>query len=226
MSIDVRHVKPPSLTIGNPSSATLEFNLSPFFKREHWDVSDGEYKALLPSMQLASNLLNSGIDFLAGFAPSSRAHDQLQEKRAEDPTYYRLVQERYENDRLQETREELAEVAEFVRWQLNDTMARDKKWFGVTRLVTDDRWGPRPWTDLIDQDIADSDQDLRARGSQRRPLLVGIMKEYVDALTTFRPGTEKHLRASFLAAVTMTHEVAHVVWHVSTSWRFVQIVRC
>ncbi|EKD15386.1 uncharacterized protein L3040_001753 [Drepanopeziza brunnea f. sp. 'multigermtubi'] len=210
---DVRHVKPPSLAIGNPSSSTFKYNLSPFFKREHWDISDGDYKALLPSMQLASNLLNSGFDFLASFAPSNRAHDQLLEKRAEDPTYYRVVQKRYENDQLQETRGELAEVAESVRWQLNETMARDKKWTGVTRLVTDDRWGPRPWTDLVDQDIAESDQDLRARGSQRRPLIVGIMKEYVDALTTFRPGTEEHLRASFLAAVTMTHEVAHVVWH-------------
>lgn len=38
------------------------------------------------------------------------------------------------------------------------------------------------------------------------------MGEYVMALTQLQPGSEDHLRATFLAAITMTHEIGHVVF--------------
>lgn len=39
------------------------------------------------------------------------------------------------------------------------------------------------------------------------------MQEYVDALKKYPSDSEEHLRAAFLAAMTMTHEIGHIVWH-------------
>jgi hypothetical protein len=39
------------------------------------------------------------------------------------------------------------------------------------------------------------------------------MGEYVLALRQFPPDSEAYLRATFLAAITMTHEIGHAVFH-------------
>lgn len=221
--VDTGPVNPPSLTIGSRSRKVVKsyqdendtFPLSPFFFREHWDVSDEDYALLLQSMQLASNLLSVGIPFLAHLVPSNSIHADLEDQRLESKSVYQIPRKPRDKKQELEAKAELHEIAKVVKWQLNDTIATGKKWLGITRLVTEDRWGPRPWTDLIEEDVENSDRDLIDRGFQRRPLLIGIMKEYVDALKHYRNSNDEYLRATFLAGVTMTHEVAHAVWHVS-----------
>ncbi len=178
-------------------------------------MNDEEYDLLLPSMQLASNLLHVGEDFLASLVPSSRLHYELDLSRRNGDNSYQAPYSSVNVNSLHKTREELKEIAKIVKWQLNPTIAKDKKWLGITRLVTEDKWGPRPWTDLDVDAVHSSDQELYDMGAARRPLIVGIMKEYVDALKTLPDDSEARLRATFLAAITMTHEIAHAVWHVS-----------
>lgn len=195
---------------------SFDFKLSPFFDKRRWkDVSEDDYNLLLPSMQLASNLLRAGEDFLTFLVPSNRVHNRLEGKRRDNPNAYVIPPDRFDEAELRETREELKEIAKVVKWQLNDTMAKDKQWLGITRLVTEDKWGPRPWTDLNVDAVDSSDQELVDQGLFRRPLIIGIMKEYVDALKSLPNDSEARLRATFLAAITMAHEIAHAVWHVS-----------
>ncbi|KAH7314192.1 hypothetical protein BKA65DRAFT_117858 [Rhexocercosporidium sp. MPI-PUGE-AT-0058] len=206
-ALNVGPVKPSNL------KATSKFQLHTFFARDSWQsVSDEDYKLLLPSMQLASNLIQVGTPYLCSFVPSRRVHDYLADVRP-SLTMFQVDPEEWTAEDMEETREELLDIADYVEWELNDTMAKDNKWLGITRLVTDDKWGPRPWRDLQREDILRSDNELMGQGAFRRNLKVGIMKEYVTALKKYSKTSEEHLRATFLAAITMTHEIAHVVWH-------------
>ncbi|KAG4435256.1 hypothetical protein IFR05_009252 [Cadophora sp. M221] len=207
-ALNVGPVQPSNL------KATTNFPLHTFFAREYWLlVSHEDYDILLPSMQLASNLLQVGMPYLSSFVPSSRVHDHLISVRPSLTTRLRVDIGDWSIEDMEETRNELHDIADCVEWELNDTMAKDNKWLGVTRAVTDDKWGPRPWRDLQREDIIRSDNELRDQGAIRRNLRVGIMKEYVDALKRYSKTSEEHLRALFLAAITMTHEIGHVVWH-------------
>ncbi|PVH83319.1 hypothetical protein DL98DRAFT_652516 [Cadophora sp. DSE1049] len=194
--------------------ATDDFPLHAFFSRESWSsVSDEDYNILRPSMQFASNLVQVGMPYLCSFVPSSRAHDHLVDERANNKNSYQIDPQPWTEEDFQETRDALLEIANCVEWELNDTIAKDNKWLGITRLVTSEEWGPRPWKDLSRDDIMKSDIELMENGTFRRRLKVGIMQEYVDALKKYSNDSEEHLRATVLAAITMTHEVGHIVWH-------------
>ncbi|CZT03784.1 uncharacterized protein RCO7_07577 [Rhynchosporium graminicola] len=193
---------------------TTSYPLHKFFSPECWEsVSDEDYNLLLPSMQLASNLIQVGLPYLCSFVPPDRVHSSLNGKSRKGPNDYQVDLKDWDKEDQQNTRDELNTIASYVTWELNDTIATDNKWLGVTRLVTDEKWGPRPWKDLLRDDIIRSDKELAARGVDRRRLRVGIMREYVDALKRYSSTSEEHLRATFLAAITMTHEIGHIVWH-------------
>ncbi|PBP15537.1 hypothetical protein BUE80_DR013723 [Diplocarpon rosae] len=199
--------------VQDPAAST---ELGVFFQREYWDVSDDDYSTLKQSMLLASNLLRAGLPFLMNYAPTYRAYDLLRDKQAAihaSAAAYQIDQAGYGSLSEDETLTELRDIAQVIKWQLNHTIAEHQRWVGVTRLVTDDEYGPRPWVDLLVKDVEASDQELKSQGFARRFLIIGIMKEYVDALKKFPQDSQEYLRATFLAAVTMTHEIAHAVWH-------------
>ncbi|KAK6580485.1 hypothetical protein PZA11_006721 [Diplocarpon coronariae] len=214
---DTGPVKAPSLVEANdlndPAAST---ELAAFFQREYWDVSDDDYSTLKQSMLLASNLLRAGLPFLMNYAPTDRAYGRLRAQQAaiqHSVPAYQIDQARDGSLSEDETLAELESIARVTQWQLNATMAEGKGWVGVTRLVADDEYGPRPWLDLLVKDVEASDQELRNQGFARRFLIIGIMKEYADALERFPQESQEYLRATFLAAVTMAHEIAHAVWH-------------
>jgi hypothetical protein len=110
---------------------------------------------------------------------------------------------------LEETSAELDAISENVFWQVNHEMYRTLSWQGITRTVFD---APRPWADIHPEETTKSDIRLKSQGYTRRPLTIGIMGEFVVALRQFPPGSEAHLRAVFMAAITMTREVGHAVF--------------
>ncbi|KAK2629795.1 hypothetical protein QTJ16_000615 [Diplocarpon rosae] len=216
--IDTASVRAPCLVeAGDVQDPAASTELGVFFQREYWDVSDDDYSTLKQSMLLASNLLRAGLPFLMNYAPTYRAYDLLRDKEAAihaSAAAYQIDQAGYGSFSEDETLTELRDIAQVIKWQLNHTIAEHQRWVGVTRLVTDDEYGPRPWVDLLVKDVEASDQELKSQGFARRFLIIGIMKEYVDALKKFPQDSQEYLRATFLAAVTMTHEIAHAVWHV------------
>ncbi|KAH7391498.1 hypothetical protein BKA64DRAFT_106448 [Cadophora sp. MPI-SDFR-AT-0126] len=122
--------------------ATANFPLHAFFNRGSWSsVSDEDYNLIRPSMQLASNLIQVGMPYLCSFVPSSRAHDHLADRRAHIKSSYQIDPQLWTEEDIHETRDELLRIANCVDWELNDTIARDNKWLGITRLVTSEKWG-------------------------------------------------------------------------------------
>jgi hypothetical protein len=111
---------------------------------------------------------------------------------------------------LEKVKAELDEIADTVNWQTNYGMWINFYWVGVTRLARTD---PRdPWKDLEEYEVRSAAAKAKAEGLDRRPLIVGIMREYLDAMKHFPKDHEAHLRAKFLCAYTMIHEVGHAVW--------------
>lgn len=102
-----------------------------------------------------------------------------------------------------------SEVANDLKWCLSDTI--QSKWghLGVTRLAHTDE----PWEILDFDTVLNSDMMLRFKGKKRRPLIIGIMKEFVTAMNGSGPRSEQRLRATFMAAITMVHEVGHAIFH-------------
>jgi hypothetical protein len=181
-------------------------------------ITDADYRLLFPSMQLATHFLEVGLPYLSNFLPSQKIHERFMalgiqpDVEMEDhETYNRNYcvsikpEDQITGAELQQTREELDKIADFVTWRVHKTMLKDKGWLGITRLVPDE---PEfdPWNDIKECDLVDEGKD------DRRRLVIGIMQEYVDALRRYSTSSEPHLRARFLSAYTMAHEIGHVVW--------------
>jgi hypothetical protein len=155
-------------------------------------------------MRLVPNLIQVGMPYIATFLPS----DHRIYKDGED--WPDTIQHgAIKVSDFTRAREELEDISKFVEWQRNDEIAKDFAWYGITRLINTSRpSGPLDF-DSIDAEDAFS----KEQGKDRRPLVVGIMGEYVEALKAHPPNTEQHLRAAFFTAITMTHEIGHVIFH-------------
>ncbi|CZR62448.1 uncharacterized protein PAC_12345 [Phialocephala subalpina] len=202
-----------AINTGPVQAPDLANELHPLLVREKWtNVKDHDFNLLLPSLRLASNLIAAGTDYLAQFLPSEDLHDQLSAKK-ENRTEICIDFRRKSlgDDDLKKTRKELEEIAEDIEWRLNKTLA-DNGALGMTRHVKEGFYAQEPWPTLEKDTISTYDDDARQQGCQRRPLLVGIMHQYLDAIKSYPPDSESRLRAVFHAAVTITHEVGHVVW--------------
>lgn len=174
-------------------------------------------------MQLASHLLDVGMPYLTNFLPSQTLHDRFRKANVssylehEDERRYRQEYcvrirdvSQVTDANLQLAAQELEDIAEAITWKVNKTMLRDNRWIGITRCVPD-KPEYQPWEGNISpEDIGEEDEDVRHL--PRRPLILGIMQEYVDALKTHLPKTEPHLRARFLCGCTMAHEIGHAVY--------------
>lgn len=207
--------------------------LHKIFDRTRWkDITQADYDLLRPSIQLASHLLEVGMPYLTNFLPSKTVHDQFHsaglssyleqenEKRYKREYCVRIKDvSQVTSANLQAAAQELEDLAEAITWKVNKTMLRDNRWIGITRCVPDSA-EYIPWQGNISpEDIGDEDTEFRHL--PRRPLILGIMQEYVDALRTHLPKTEPHLRARFLCGYTMAHEIGHAVyWQDFSSIRY------
>lgn len=205
---------------GTLKNVDLNGPLHPLFNRARWEVTNDEYRLLLPSMRLASNLIEIGMPWISNFLPSDKLWPKPvdSDKDIWDQPAVIPVNPRPSEKDIKAAREELSKIAGSVRWQINYQMWRQSRfdhvdmpfqWMGITRLVDT----PRPWEVTTYEDIVAADIASHDKGLDRRPLIVGIMGEYVKTLRRVYPGSEEHHRATFMAAITMTHEIGHVVYH-------------
>jgi hypothetical protein len=206
---------------GVSEKINLDGKLHKLFDRERWEVSDTEYELLKPSMRLSSNLLEVGLPYITNFLPSSKLYGhQTNDWESDEVKCPQVIpfSDNPSDKEISEAREELENIADSVRWQTNYEMYRDKtfdargqplEWMGITRLVDSEL----PWEPTSYDDILEADEDSQDKCLQRRPLIIGIMGEYVNVLKTSQVGSEEHLRATFMAAITITHEVGHAIFH-------------
>ena len=166
-------------------------------------------------MRLASHLIEVSVPYLSNFLPSDQLYKVLTSKATGAAGDYAGYTVALETDNvsledLEETRAGLDIISESVSWQVNYEIYRTLSWQGITRTVFD---APRPWSEISLEETKKSDDRLKKLGYTRRRLTIGIMGEYVIALRQFPPDSEAYLRATFLAAITMTHEIGHAVFH-------------
>jgi hypothetical protein len=164
-------------------------------------------------MRLASYLLEVGMDFIASFAPSDNLHNDIAGRLSYLEEYHvgdrqiSLIKDPDGQD-LATAREELNDIANVVKWQINNEMWRNNQWLGLTRLTN----APRLWAGESPVEVHNSDNKLKKSGDTRRHIIIGIAGEYVDALKKFRVSSEEHLHARFQSAITMAHELGHTIW--------------
>ncbi|KAK0645659.1 hypothetical protein B0T16DRAFT_328262 [Cercophora newfieldiana] len=106
----------------------------------------------------------------------------------------------------------------YVQWQLNESMFSSFGWVGYTCRHQQAREMSAEDTPLRDRPdaIMAADKEARERGATSRFLTVLIMKEYVFRLCELRRlgrlGREEYLFTAFMAAVTVLHELGHVIY--------------
>lgn len=187
------------------------------FDRARWEVDDEVYRLLLPSMRLATNLIMVDIPYIASFLPSDPVHTSLRARyyTKEDeitglapPKDYTIPVEDVGLWDLDKAMMELEVMTDCIRWQTNNEMLKQHGWLGITRVVDT----PRPWG-LIDTDLVVAGDEAHEQDTVRRPLILAICEEYLTAIRNSSPDSEIHLKATFMAGITMAHEVGHAIWH-------------
>ena len=161
-------------------------------------------------MRLASCLIRVGMPYISSFLPSKDKDFWRTDGEESWPKEIPLNLNPSQRD-VREAEEDLGSIAKDVKWCLNDIMYAKWGYMGLTRIAEPEGPG-EPWEILDVENIETSDTWLKAQGKQRRPLLVGIMEEYLNAIKTSDPASEQHIRATFMAGITMAHEVGHVIF--------------
>jgi hypothetical protein len=150
------------------------------------------------------------MPYISSFLPSKNKELWVNEDGVEEwPNEIPLNPDPSLND-IREAEEDLRELAKDLKWRVNNTMHTKMKWMGVTRLADT---GDEPWRPLDYETVKAWDNKARARGKTRRPLIIGIMGEYVKALKESDPRSEEHLRAIFMTGITIAHEIGHATFH-------------
>jgi hypothetical protein len=157
-------------------------------------------------MRLASCLIRVGMPYISTFLPSK---DKSFWGVGNDPWPSEIpLNANPSQSEIREAEEDLQLVAKDLKWRVNDIMYREWGYMGYTRAA--DPSGS--WKLLTLEEVDVSDRHLMAQGRQRRPLVIGIMKEYLNAIRDSDPASEQHLRASFMAGITMAHEIGHAIF--------------
>lgn len=187
----------------------------PFFKRDRWEVCEEDYLLLYPSMRLATRLLEVGMPYIASFLPTSNIFGTPQDvSHAEHshlvcPREIPLAKRRSLND-LRAAALELDAIAKCIKWRLDERMHAIYHWNGITRLV--DR-GEADFHHIEEHDIVESDLEAAQAGQGRRPLVIAIMDLLLVPMRTHSINSEIRLKAQFMAAITMVHEIGHAIFH-------------
>jgi hypothetical protein len=185
------------------------------FERDRWDIDDDDYQLLLPSMRLATRLLEVGMPYAANFLPSSKIFGSAQDSSHAEhadlvcpdliPLKLSLDATDFHNAQV-----ELAEISKCVTWCLNEYMYAGRGWNGITRLVDE---GDTHFRIIESREIEQSDMNAANAGDLRRPLVIAIMDLYLVPMRTNPNDSEIRLKAEFMAAVTMVHEIGHAIFH-------------
>ncbi|TGO13804.1 hypothetical protein BTUL_0063g00360 [Botrytis tulipae] len=211
---------PTSLAVGGAMLAprgpapSLTGPVHPLFARKRWEVSDEDYQLLMPSMRLATRLLEVGMPYLASFLPSSIIFGSPQEVSHAEHSHLvcpRVIPLKHTvliKD-LQAAELELEAIARCIKWRLNDRMHATRNWNGITRIVD---YGEADFHELDENEIRESDLQAAQAGRVRRPLVIAIMDLLLVPMRTHPADSEIRLKAQFMAAITMIHEIGHAIF--------------
>lgn len=159
-------------------------------------------------MRLATNLIEIGLPYIASFLPSANKDFWSKDQRDPWPSTIPLNPNPTEKE-IRDAAKDLKILARDLTWYANDVMYPKWGQLGVTRLADSEE----PWDHLDFDEVLVSDERLKSQKKQRRPLFIGIMKEYVTAIEKSELDSESNIRATFMFAITMVHEIGHAIFH-------------
>ncbi|KAL3428398.1 hypothetical protein PVAG01_01907 [Phlyctema vagabunda] len=212
----------------------LSGDVHPIFAEERWSTADresGGTALLQQSMLLASRILEAGIEHVAEFLPSDRLYEVPMSPRDENLNMMLQGDDRNNSgvprllplrdyigpDDLELARSELDDLASSITWQTDPLIYRRNGWNGICSQVPLQQ--PYQATELRPTHICESDDNLVKKNFTRRQLQIAIMSEYLDIIGSSEVDSEQHLRATFMAGVTMAHEIGHALfWHDFRAW--------
>jgi len=185
------------------------------FKATRWiGVESRDYQHLEQSMLLATKLIQVGMPYIANFLAFDvfLPHGELDKDGVELLCPHRIrLKTNVAAGKIADAKAKLDALAKTViRWQLNSIIWRKLGWIGITRLVDNDE---NEWDLVPPEDIRAADVESKDLGKKSRPLIIGIMAEYVKTIKESPEDSEQHIRAVFMAAVTMAHEIGHAILH-------------
>ena len=183
----------------------LEGEIHPIFQRERWPhISQERFDALRQSLILSTKLLNLAVPYFTSFLPNPKYHARPREHRIalnKIPT----------EDELAKVRAELENMAPSIHFEEDPYMwPSSKGWLGITHTGLGRPAEPFQPQDPHDWGTADT-RDRRA-GFSYRQLTVGLASQFTDVLMDPKVNSERRLCAAFMAAITLTHEIGHVVF--------------
>ncbi|EPE26079.1 hypothetical protein GLAREA_01991 [Glarea lozoyensis ATCC 20868] len=189
----------------------LKGDLHCLFARKNWiKVTEEHYQTLLPSMQLASRLIEVGMPYVASFLPSDGITSKTISPDDDAISYEQIsLKESVTKGGVTAARLELEKIADNVQWEVNPDIFSSMNSWGTSILTQQ----TQPWSYENTEMIRASDTALRNRGKTRRSIIIGIATQYIDTIINNPRDSEHHLRAVWHAALTMVHEVGHIIWN-------------
>jgi hypothetical protein len=100
-----------------------------------WDIDDVTAIALLPSLQLASKLIQVGLPYISNFLPSKHKWFWYMGDGARIAPDVIPIDFNKSPEDLCEADDDLRKLGEGLEWRLNRTMYMRQRLYGVTRIV-------------------------------------------------------------------------------------------
>lgn len=174
-------------------------------------MDDKRYNAMNQSILLASIFLEIGMPYLSSFIPDPIYTMGYNPREDPERPYERVnIRKAPTDDDIQVVRNELNEISKGLEWWEDTAIFRSRGWWGITASCY-----PRATEGFGERRIVSSkrmDERVRRAGFDRRQNSIGLTSQYVDTLLNSDKATEQHLCAAFHLAVTLVHEIGHVVY--------------
>ena len=193
--------------------ADLHGDVHPLYARERWsNVEDERYAALRQSFLLSTRLLQVAGPFLCNFLPPQNFDCYLDEKSG-----YLPIADDYDAEMISRAMAELGRMSEHMQWDEDPDMWQDNhqigmQMAGLTHLKLDDPGLGDEYTIEQPEEWYGEDERAESAGDKYRQITITIASQYVDAILDSAEDSEQRMVAVFMAAITMTHEIAHHIF--------------
>lgn len=195
--------------------ADLEGNVHPLYDRERWaNVKVERHAALRQSFLLSTKLLEVAGPFLCNLLPSP---SNISDLRLDNKCDRLPITENHNTETVTRAMAELEEISKNTQWDEDPDMWPDnhdvgRRIAGITHLRLENPGLGSEYDIEQPEQWYDEDERAKGAGENYRQMTITIASQYIDAILNSAEGSAERLTAVFMAAITMTHEIAHLIF--------------
>jgi hypothetical protein len=180
-------------------------------KQERWlNMAQHRFDALRQSLLFATNLLRCSDAALSCFFPKVLDHPQ---RNIDNTLPSKYIAGPPDDDKdftpatlrqMRTAEHHFRMVASSITWVESPEIFSTNGWMGITSSGLDSPEVKEPdwyWEKARERD--------EGAGHRTRQITIAIASEFVDAILTSKPDSEKHLFATFYAGINIVHELGH-----------------